>query len=261
MKQDRIVVITGAAGDMGSVFVARFLANGDTVIATDNRGEELNELPSHTKLSLVVGDISKEEDCEKIAELVCKGAKRVDVLINCAGHFPINPFEQMSADNWRHVIDINLTGNFLMTRAVLPLMKSRGWGRIINVGSVSVFEGVPGQAHYVAAKAGIIGLSRSLAREFGDYGITVNVVTPGLTSRHRFEIIFRPRCSRRRVMRVLSNAMSKRKTLSERSFSLPRRMRTSSRARSSMSMAEAICTELAASRNIRPPTNQLNIER
>jgi NAD(P)-dependent dehydrogenase (short-subunit alcohol dehydrogenase family) len=123
MKQDRIVVITGAAGDMGSVFVARFLANGDTVIATDNRGEELNELPSHTKLSLVVGDISKEEDCEKIAELVCKGAKRVDVLINCAGHFPINPFEQMSADNWRHVIDINLTGNFLMTRAVLPLME------------------------------------------------------------------------------------------------------------------------------------------
>jgi NAD(P)-dependent dehydrogenase (short-subunit alcohol dehydrogenase family) len=247
---------------MGSVFVARFLANGDTVIATDNRGEELNELPSHTKLSLVVGDnISKEEDCEKIAELVCKGAKRVGVLINCAGHFPINPFEQMSADNSRHVIDINLTGNFLMTRSVLPLMKSRSWGRIINLGSVSVFEGVPGQAHYVAAKAGIIGLSRSLAREFGDYGITVNVVTPGLTSRHRCEIIFRPRCSRRRVMRVLSNAMSKRKTLSERSFSLPRRMRTSSRARSSMSMAEAICTELAASRNIRLPTNQLNIER
>lgn len=182
MKQDRVVVITGAAGGMGSVFVARFLANGDTVIATDNRGEELHQLPSHAKLSLVAGDISKEEDCERIAELARQSANRVDVLINCAGHFPINPFEQMSADDWRHVLDINLTGNFLMTRAVLPLMKDHGWGRIVNVGSASIFEGVPGQAHYVAAKAGIIGLSRSLAREFGDYGITVNVVTPGLTA-------------------------------------------------------------------------------
>ena len=104
------------------------------------------------------------------------------MLINCAGHFPINPFEQMSADDWRHIIDINLTGNFLMTSAVLPLMKGRGWGRIINVGSASIFEGVPGQAHYVAAKAGIIVSPALSPVSLGDYGITVNVVTPGLTS-------------------------------------------------------------------------------
>jgi NAD(P)-dependent dehydrogenase (short-subunit alcohol dehydrogenase family) len=87
----------------------------------------------------------------------------------------------MSAADWRRAIDINLTGTFLMIHAMLPLMKTSGWGRIINFSSGSVFSGVPGQTHYVAAKAGLIGLSRSLAREVGVYGITVNVVTPGLT--------------------------------------------------------------------------------
>ena len=105
----------------------------------------------------------------------------MDVLINCAGYFPIVPFEKMTSDDWRKVIDINLTGTFLMSAAILPLMKDSGWGRIINFGSGSAFRGVSGQAHYVAAKAGIIGFSRSLAREVGGYGITVNVITPGLT--------------------------------------------------------------------------------
>lgn len=105
----------------------------------------------------------------------------MDVLVNRAGHFPIRPFAEMKAGEWRRVVDVNLTGLFLVTCAMLPLMSGRGWGRIVYIGSASEFEGVPGQAHYVAAKAGTIGLSRSLARGFGDLGVTVNVVTPGLT--------------------------------------------------------------------------------
>lgn len=170
---------------MGSLFVHRFLGNGDTVIATDRDGEALSKLQEQhradAKLTITVGDISQEQDCNRIAEVARETAGRVDVLVNCAGHFPIHPFEEMSAEDWRSVIDTNLTGHFLMIRAVLPLMKGRGWGRIVNVGSASIYIGVPGQSHYVAAKAGLVGLSRSLAREFGDYGITVNVVTPGLT--------------------------------------------------------------------------------
>lgn len=185
MQTNRVVVITGAAGGMGALFVERFLANGDTVIATDTSDEALRELSDKAgtgaKLHAVSADISREEDCARLAGAAHDGAGRVDVLVNCAGWFPIRTFEEMSADEWRQVIAVNLTGNFLMTRAMLPLMKGRGWGRIVNIGSASVFEGVPGQAHYVAAKAGIIGLSRSLAREIGGYGITVNVVTPGLT--------------------------------------------------------------------------------
>ncbi len=106
---------------------------------------------------------------------------QVDVLINCAGFFPIRAFEEMTPAEWRQVIDINLTGPYLVTRAVLPLMKGNGWGRMINFSSASIFEGVPGQTHYVAAKAGLVGFSRSLAREVGTYGITVNLVSPGLT--------------------------------------------------------------------------------
>ena len=183
MKTNRIVIITGAAGGMGSAFVDRFLGNGDIVIAMDSKGEGLKALQGkhdrHAKLSIVTGDISKEQDCANVAEVARKGHGQVNVLVNCAGYFPVKSFEEMTLEDWRQVIDINLTANFLMTRAVLPLMKERGWGRIVNVGSASVFEGVSGQVHYVAAKAGIIGLSRSLAREFG--GITVNIVAPGLT--------------------------------------------------------------------------------
>jgi len=184
MKQDRVVVITGAAGGMGSVLVDRFLANGDTVVATD-RKEALEilraKVGANAKLVTLEADISKEEDCARVAAAARDKAGRVDVLINCAGYFPIVAFEKMTTEQWRQTIDINLTGNFLMTHVMLPLMKGRAWGRIINFGSASVFEGVPGQAHYVAAKAGIVGLTRSLAREVGDYGITVNVITPGLT--------------------------------------------------------------------------------
>ena len=100
---------------------------------------------------------------------------------NGAGHFPRQAFEEITAEDWRRVIDLNLTGAFLMTQGVLPLMKGRGWGRIISYASGTAFNGTPGQAHYVAAKAGVIGLTRCLASELGEHGITANVITPGLT--------------------------------------------------------------------------------
>ncbi len=185
MMRDRVVLITGAAGGVGSVLVDRFLANQDTVVATDTSSEILEKWrvrwPQDAKLVTAAADISAEEDCETLANVAREHAGRVDILVNCAGYFPIVALEEMSAEDWRRIIEINLTGTFLMTRAILPLMKGRDWGRIVNFGSGSVFDGTRGQAHYVAAKAGIVGFSRSLAREVGGYGITVNVVTPGLT--------------------------------------------------------------------------------
>lgn len=185
MHQQRIVLITGAAGGVGSVLVDRFLANGDTVFATDTDADVLAEWRGgravDAKLLTATGDISDEADCGRLAELVREKAGRLDVLVNCAGFFPIIPFEEMTAGDWRKVVDVNLTGTFLMSQAMLPLLKGRDWGRIINFGSGSVFDGTKGQAHYVAAKAGVVGFSRSLAREVGGYGITVNVITPGLT--------------------------------------------------------------------------------
>lgn len=185
MRQERVVVITGAAGGIGAVLVDRFLANGDTVIGMGRHSETLEALRQErntgNRLIVVAGDISKEADCAKLASVAREHGGRIDVLVNCAGYFPITPFADLSTEEWRAIIDINLTGVFLMTKAVLPLMKDRGWGRIINIGSGSVYEGVPMQTHYVSAKAGVIGLTKCLARELGAYGITVNIVTPGLT--------------------------------------------------------------------------------
>jgi NAD(P)-dependent dehydrogenase (short-subunit alcohol dehydrogenase family) len=185
MNTNRVVLITGAAGGVGSVLVERFLANGDTIIATDAREDTLTSwrqrFDADAKLSIIAADVSSDDDVAKVAQFAASTAGRVDVLINAAGYFPFTRFEDMPSAQFRKIIEINLTGTFLMAQAVLPLMKNSSAGRIINYGSGSVFDGTAGQSHYVAAKAGIIGFSRSLAREVGGYNITVNVITPGLT--------------------------------------------------------------------------------
>ena len=185
MENGRIVVVTGGAGGIGSKVVDRFLANGDTIFAIDNRLDALKTLlgtrSAQDQLVAIAGDVSKEDDTRGFADTIRAKAGRVDVLINCAGFYPIVPFEKMTFKEWQQIIAINLSGAFLMVRALLPLMKGRGWGRIVNIASASVFEGVAGQTHYVAAKSGLVGFSRSLAMELGEYGITVNCVAPGLT--------------------------------------------------------------------------------
>jgi NAD(P)-dependent dehydrogenase (short-subunit alcohol dehydrogenase family) len=184
MRSERVVVITGAAGGIGSALVERFLANGGTIVAADRDEKALASLcQTHQgrALTSVPMDVADEESCDRLAAHARASCGRVDVLVNCAGYFPAVPFEQMTSGQWQEVLAIKLTGSFLVTKALLPLMRGRWWGRIVNIGSASTFEGVPGQAQYVAAKAGIVGFSRSLARELGPHGITVNVVTPGLT--------------------------------------------------------------------------------
>ena len=185
MNTNRVVVVTGAAGGMGTLIVARFLANGDTVVASDTSDEALAKLASSSgreaRLHVLSADISDEASCAKLASFARDKAGHVDVLVNCAGFFPTQTFEAMTLADWNKVIGINLTGVFLMVKAMLPLMKGRGWGRIVNIGSSSMFEGVADQTHYVSAKAGVLGFSRSLARVVGADGITVNVVAPGLT--------------------------------------------------------------------------------
>ena len=185
MQRKRTIVITGAAGGIGGALVRRFLSNGDTVVGIDIRHKDLDGSaalsPSAENFIALHGDIADPGACATFAGHIRAKTGSVDVLINCAGYYPIRAFKDMTLDEWRQILDINLTGTFLMICALLPLMKAREGGRIINFGSASVIEGIAGQAHYVSAKAGIVGLSRCLAVEFGGYGITVNVITPGLT--------------------------------------------------------------------------------
>ena len=185
MHSDRVVIVTGGAGGIGSKIVDRFVRNDDQVIVIDrdvNALEHLQEIYKAGRLlKTLVGDVSKESEVSRLAEEIRSRTDRVDVLVNCAGYYPIVSFEEMTFEDWQEVMAINLGAAFLMTHALLPLLKGRGWGRIVNIGSASVFEGVPGQTHYVAAKAGLTGFSRSLAMELGEFGITVNLVAPGLT--------------------------------------------------------------------------------
>lgn len=186
MDTGRTVLITGAAGGIGTQLVRRFLDNGDTVVAVDGDQGALerlvDDLDPGSQVVTHVADVIDETAVGGVAESLGALGNGLDVLITCHGYFPNIPFEELSSERWRHVVDVNLTGTFLVISELLPLMKGREWGRIVTIGSGSVFKGTAGFSAYVAAKAGVIGLSRTLAREVGEYGITVNTVTPGLTT-------------------------------------------------------------------------------
>lgn len=181
----KFVVITGAAGGIGQAVTRRFLNEGAKVCAVDKNTDALEKLPSELDmpegLSIFAADISSEKDSLDLAEKIKQDWGKLDILINNAGWFPVTPFEEMTYEEWRKVIEVNLDGPYLMTRALLPLIKKSESGRIIIVSSGSIFGGVPDQCHYVAAKSGLIGFSRSLAKLVGEDGITVNIITPGLT--------------------------------------------------------------------------------
>lgn len=182
----KFVIVTGAAGGIGAALTRRFLAEGASVCAVDREEEALEtlalELGSPPALLTIEADISSEESCGMMAAQIGEAWGVVDVLVNNAGWFPFSEFEGITYAVWRSVMAVNLDGPFLMIQAILPLLKKSRAGRIVNMGSGSVFVGPPNQVHYVSAKAGILGLTRSLANALGQYDITVNIVAPGLTA-------------------------------------------------------------------------------
>lgn len=183
--EGKIIALSGAAGGIGTQVSQRLIGEGGILVAVDRNDEALERLQrslnAPDQLAARTIDVSDESQCEALADWVRQRYGRIDILINNAGYFPARPFEDVSYAEWRHVTAVNLDSVFLMTKSLLPLMKGNGWGRIVNIGSSSVFNAPPFHAHYVAAKSGVIGLSRCLANDLGRFGITVNVVSPGLT--------------------------------------------------------------------------------
>ncbi len=175
----RIAVVTGAAQGLGQAFALKLAADGARVIAADRNActETCAKIKEQGGTAeSVVCDLAQDGGVAKFTAQI----ERCDILVNNAGVFPSQSVSQITAEDWRRVMAVNLDAPFLLSRDLSKGMKERRWGRIINITSATVAMAGPGSAHYITSKMGLIGLTRALATALGSAGITVNAVAPGL---------------------------------------------------------------------------------
>ena len=179
--QDRVAIVTGAAQGIGKAVADKLAAEGAKVVAVDLNGEGAERTAAGLDGTAVQADISKPDDVQRIVDESLSRHGKVDALANVAAIVPFTPWDEITFDDWRRIMSVNLDGLFLMMKAVEKPMREAGYGRIVNVTSNVILAGTPNLAHYVASKGGVWAFTRALARELGKDGVTVNAVAPGLT--------------------------------------------------------------------------------
>jgi NAD(P)-dependent dehydrogenase (short-subunit alcohol dehydrogenase family) len=180
----RVAIITGAGQGLGRAFAHGFAAQGAVPVIAEINEDKGRAVAAETGGLYVRTDVSDPASVDAMARAVLDAYGRIDVLVNNAAIFStleMRPFEEIPLEEWERVLRVNLTGPFLCARAVAPAMRKAGWGRIINIASAAVSLGRPNYLHYIASKAGLAGMTNSLARELGPHGITVNAILPGAT--------------------------------------------------------------------------------
>jgi 3-oxoacyl-[acyl-carrier protein] reductase len=182
----RAALVTGSSRGIGRAIALQLARQGASIAVNYLKNEDAAKEVQATIQScggqavLVQGDISVPEQADKLVTAAHDAYERLDILVNNAGFNRDTLLLRMSVEDWDEVMSTNLRGAFLCTRAALRYMLRQRWGRIVNIGSVSGIAGNAGQANYAAAKAGLMGFTKAVAREMGSRGITANVVAPGL---------------------------------------------------------------------------------
>ncbi len=188
----RVAIITGGARGIGYAAAERMLKSGASVALWDVDGARLAQsVDALSKIGKVTGDVVELTDEASIAKAVAsvvKAHSKIDILVNNAGITGGNGKTwELEPDVWRRVIDVNLIGPYLTCRAVVPEMLKNGYGRIVNIASIAGKEGNPNASHYSASKAGLIGLTKSLAKELATSNILVNAITPAAAKTEIFD--------------------------------------------------------------------------
>ncbi|AUW43929.1 SDR family NAD(P)-dependent oxidoreductase [Rhizobium ruizarguesonis] len=185
--KDRVVLVTGSGQGIGRELARQFAAAGAIAVIADlsitnseNVAKEISEAGGRS-LALSV-DVSQKDSVDAMVAAVKKEFGRIDVLVNNASLFSAlvkRPFDEIPESEWQKVMDVNVNGVFFCAAAAAPGMRDRGFGRIINISSASVHRGTKNYLHYVTSKSALIGMTNSLARELGPFGVTANCIRPG----------------------------------------------------------------------------------
>lgn len=189
--EDKVAIVTGGAHGIGHAYCLALSSEGAKVVIADidEKGAiaTAQEIEAKGGQALAVKtDISNQKSTEEMAKRAVEKFGAIDILINNAALFSRVPmtratFDKISLEEWERMMTINLTGAFLCTRAVVPQMKAKGQGKIINISSSAFFTGTGNRVHYLTTRGGIIGMTRGLAHELGQFNINVNCVAPGST--------------------------------------------------------------------------------
>lgn len=182
----KVAIVTGGARHIGAAYARRLAAEGAAVVVADvlDGSDVVQDIQSAGGKALAMKvDVSREKDTAHMAAESVKAFGRIDILVNNAAVFidiERHPFYEITSEEWDRVSAVNIKGPFLCAKAVFPQMRQQRSGKIINISSSTVFSGTPLFLHYVASKAALVGMTRSLAREVGEFGICVNAIAPGL---------------------------------------------------------------------------------
>ncbi len=181
--EGKVALVTGAAQGIGNAIAHGLADAGARIVVADLQGadEAAAQFPEGVGIQV---DVADEQSVQRLVDEAVERCGTIDVLVNNAGLYAsleMRSFEQIPLDEWRQVMDVNVASMFLMCRAVVPVMRANGGGRIVNISSGTPFRGVPFLLHYVTSKGAIVALTRALAKEVGKDDVLVNCVAPGFT--------------------------------------------------------------------------------